>query len=103
MTSEASTQTVQQFLDTGDTYYWFCKDAACKVEHGDIMEPLDMLRSRDKYGPDHGGLAPDILPRMHCTRCGGWNVGLIREAKGNTYRRPKDQPAVNPYLKAKGG
>jgi len=83
MIEDEHRMTVRDFINSGDTYFWFCRDEACKAEHGDIMEPIDMLRFAEKFGMDHGAFAHDILPLMHCTRCNGKSLGLIRQPEGH--------------------
>lgn len=63
---------------------------------------LDMVRFGAKFGLDHGSLAPDIVPKLNCTRCGRTDIGLTRQPQGNECRRPEEKP-VNAYLTAKGG
>ena len=76
-------ETVQQFIDTGDTCFWFCREC-------DHSRKLDMVRFREKFGPAHGALPLDIAPRLRCTRCKSPDIGLMRQSKGNQNRRPKE-------------
>jgi len=88
--------TVQEFIDSGDSYFWYCRNPDC-----DHSAKLDMLRFRERFGPDHGCLAPEIIPRLHCTECGGNEIGLTRQPKGDEDRQ--STPPINAYLKARGG
>lgn len=82
-------QTIQQFLDSGDTYSIWCHNPRCG-HHA----KLDMEKLRDRLGPDHGSLHDDIIHMFRCSKCQGKELGLQRQPKGNEQR--------NSYAKAKG-
>jgi hypothetical protein len=87
------TETIQHFIDSGDRYELWCHNSACG-HHAHI----DMLKLRDRLGPDHGCLHDDIIHLFRCSKCGGKKIGLQRQAKGNDEKWPRQ----NLYAKAKG-
>lgn len=89
-------ETIQQFINSGDTVTAYCQNPACG--HRQV---LDMLKLRDKLGPDHGSLHDDLVPKMRCSKCGGKDIGLIRSSnKTASYTGPK--PNQNMYAKLSG-
>lgn len=75
-----SGESIQHFIDSGDTYTVHCQ--ACH-HHA----PVDMLKLRDRLGPDHGCLHDDIIRFFVCSKCGTKRkLRLIRSSKGNEKR-----------------
>jgi len=83
--------TVQNLIDIGDTYFWFCK----RCDHGGR---LNLLRFRDKFGPEHGATPTDFAARLRCTRCKSQDIGLMMQEKGKEHLMPMVVP-VGPVEK----
>lgn len=90
-------ETIQHFIDSGDTLEAWCN--SCR--HSNLV---DVLKLRDRLGPDHGSLHDDIVHLFRCSECQSKDIGFIRHAKGNENRRPGGaHSGSNMYAKAKGG
>lgn len=90
------TETIQHFIDSGDWFEIHCQNPRC-YHHAQI----DMLKLRDRLGPDHGCLHDDIIHLFRCSKCGGKKLGLIRRC--DTAKIDADRMAGrNLYAKAKG-
>jgi hypothetical protein len=88
--------TIQGFIDRGDTLEIWCH--SCR-HHATI----DMMKLRDRLGPDHGSMHDDLIHLFKCSRCGEKRkLGLIRHAKGNDKLVIGDVKR-NLYAKMKGG
>lgn len=74
-------ETIEHFIASGDHMEAWCHNRACG--HHQV---LDMLKLRERLGPDHGALHDDIVPLLRCSKCGGKTIGLLRHAKGNENR-----------------
>lgn len=48
-------ETIQTFIDSGDTYRAYCQNTKCG--HHQV---LDMIALRDRLGPDHGAFRDDL-------------------------------------------
>jgi hypothetical protein len=64
--------TIQERIDEGERISVYCHNPRC--HHG---AKLDLLKLRDKLGPDHGAMHDDLVPRLRCSVCGSKNVGII--------------------------
>lgn len=73
--------TIQSRIDEGERISVHCHNPRC--HHG---SKLDLLKLRDKLGPDHGAMHADLVPRLRCSVCGSKNVGIIIHQ--NTEREP---------------
>ncbi|WP_394890476.1 hypothetical protein ACG873_03580 [Mesorhizobium sp. AaZ16] len=89
-------ETIQSFIDSGDTLTAYCHNSRC--HHRQVLE---MTKLRDRLGPDHGAMHDDLVPLLVCSKCGGKKIGLIRSPKGNERRLPGG--AHNSYQLAKDG
>lgn len=83
-------RTIQDVIDSGDTIRAYCHAHLCN--HSAV---LDMIALRDRFGPDHGAMHDDLVPKLRCLRCGGKKVGIISTPGTKEY-------GGNPYLKSKG-
>jgi len=63
--------TWQTLIDDKMTVTAFCHHAPCNHS-----QKLDLKALRDRFGPDAPAMEWDILPKLHCTKCGGNRVGL---------------------------
>jgi hypothetical protein len=77
--------TIQQLIDDRMTLLAYCHSPTC--HHN---QRLDLIKIRDKLGPDAPAMSDDLVPRMRCTKCGGRKVGL-------TYSPPTEPRA--PFLR----
>ena len=80
--------TFQSLIDAKMTVMAQCHRAPCN--HNQV---LDLVKLRDRFGPDAPAMADDLIPKLRCAKCGGKKVGLIYT--------PDTTP--NAYGKAKGG
>jgi len=71
-----SCESVQQFIDSGNIYFWFCLEC-------DRSRKLDMVRFRGKFGAGHSALAADIVPRLTCTGCKSPELGMMLQKSGS--------------------
>ncbi|WP_367226919.1 hypothetical protein, partial [Mesorhizobium sp.] len=63
---------IQERIDRGERISVWCHRPTCG-HHAD----LDLVKLRDKLGPDHGAMHDDLVPKLRCSKCGGKNVGII--------------------------
>lgn len=91
-------ETIQHFIDSSDTF-----EMSCHTCHHHA--PLDMLKLRDRLGPDHGCLHDDIIHLFKCSKCGEKRkLGLLRTPHGNERRGPGSAHNTKSlYAKAEGG
>lgn len=89
-------ETIQHFIDLGDKLTLYCHNPRCG-HHAQI----DMLKLRDKLGPDHGCLHDDIIDKFICSKCGGKKLGFIRSPDHDAINRDR-MAGRNLYAKAKG-
>jgi hypothetical protein len=73
--------TIQNRIDEGERISVWCHNSRC--HHG---SKLDLMKLRDKLGPDHGAMHDDLVPKLRCSVCGSKNVGIIIHQ--NTERKP---------------
>jgi hypothetical protein len=83
--------TVQELIDAGMTIHAWCHNPHC---HHNAR--LDLVKLREKLGPDARAMTDDLTPKLKCARCGGKRLGL-------TYSPDATPRSPNPYLRAKGG
>jgi len=83
-------KTIQDVIDEGETITAYCHAYLCNNK-----SVLDMLALRDRFGPDHGAMHDDLVPKLRCTKCGGRKVGVICTPGSKEY-------GGNPYLKMNG-
>lgn len=89
-------ETIQHFIDLGHRLEIYCHNPRCG-HHATV----DMLKLRDRLGPDHGCLHDDIIHLFRCSKCGGKELGMIRRA--DIAKMDADRMAGrNLYAKAKG-
>lgn len=86
-----SSGTIQGVIDLGHRLTAWCQNPQCGHR-----ADLDMLALRDRFGPDHGAMYNDLVPKLVCSKCGGTQVGL-------TVTTGEKQRGSNPYEQAKGG
>jgi len=64
MTSFSTTGTIGELIEYQYDLTAHCGNKACG-RHIDI----DLEKLADKLGRDHGAMAKDLLPKMHCSVC----------------------------------
>jgi hypothetical protein len=74
----ANPWTIQSLIDDGMTVTAYCHTSPC--HHN---QRLDLLKLRDKLGPDAPAMRDDLVPKLRCAKCGGKKVGLIYAPKTN--------------------
>ncbi len=89
-------ETIQHFIDSGDRLTLYCHNPRCR-HHARI----DMLKLRDRLGPDHGCLHNDIIHMFRCSKCGGKELGMICSPDHDRINRERMERG-NAYAKAKG-
>lgn len=57
-------------IDKRDTIIAYCDASYCH-HHG----ILDLIALRDRFGPDHGAMARDLVPKLRCTKCKAKGIG----------------------------
>ncbi|UVC18939.1 hypothetical protein IHQ72_11405 [Mesorhizobium onobrychidis] len=80
--------TFQSLIDEQMAVTAHCQTAPC--HHRQV---LDLVKLRDRFGPDAPAMEWDFKSKLKCSRCGGNKVGLIYT--------PDTSPTG--YGKAKGG
>lgn len=88
--------TIQSLIDGNMTLRAYCHDPACAHS-----QRLDLMKLRDRLGPDAPAMAVDLEPRLRCSKCGGRKVGL-RYAPDAEKVFGMAGPGKNLYAKAKG-
>lgn len=83
--------TWQSLIDGRMTLTAFCHDPACNHS-----QKLDLVKLRDRYGPDASAMEWDVRPKLKCARCQGRRVGLSYTPdtspagwQGSSYRKAK--------------
>lgn len=94
--------TIQSLIDAGVILSAYCHRPACAHK-----SDLDLIKLRDKYGPDHGAMHDDLVPKLRCSECGSKKVGLIHHPNYERMDRERREreaaaPKKNLYAKAKG-
>jgi hypothetical protein len=86
--------TVQSLIEGRMMLHAHCHNSRCNHS-----QRLDLMKLRDKLGPDAPAMADDLIPKLRCAKCGGKEVGLIYapDPHQNTGM------GVSSYRKAKGG
>jgi hypothetical protein len=90
------TSTYQKLIDADMTVTAFCHNRACGHHR-----QLDLVKMRDKFGPDAPATRDDIVPKLRCSACGGREIGLVLSPRSNE-KRQAQTPKPNRYEKAKG-
>ncbi len=75
----------------GETIVAYCHTYLCNHKG-----TLDLLTLRDRFGPDHGAMHADLVPKLRCTKCGGRKVRIVCTPGTKEY-------GGSPYRKARGG
>ena len=68
--------TVQTLIDGNMHIEAYCHNPRCHHH-----QALDLIKLRDKLGPDAAAMADDVVPKLKCAKCGGKKVGLIYSPK----------------------
>jgi hypothetical protein len=68
-------KTVQSMIDEGMQLWASCqtRGPAGPCHH---MRQIDLAALRDRLGPDASTMAPDLAPKLRCSKCGGKDIGL---------------------------
>ncbi|APH74085.1 hypothetical protein BSQ44_23990 [Aquibium oceanicum] len=64
--------TVQKMIDEG-----YSLGAGCNKPQCFHFGRIDLGVLKAKLGPEHSTMAPDLVPKLRCRKCGGKDVGLI--------------------------
>lgn len=85
----ANNRTLQDAIDLGQTITAWCHNPKC-AHHAE----LDLRELRDRFGPDHGAMHDDLVPKLRCMKCGGKLTRLTitsgaGEQSGNAYPKAK--------------
>jgi hypothetical protein len=64
--------TIQSLIDAEMRLDGYCHRSSCGHH-----SRLDLIKLRDKLGPDAPAMADDLIPKMRCAKCGGKKLGLI--------------------------
>lgn len=62
--------TIQAAIDNRDTITAWCEAAYCH-HHSN----LDLVALRERFGPAHGAMARDLVPKLRCTKCEAKGIG----------------------------
>lgn len=76
--------TFQSLIDEKMTVTAHCHHAPCNHS-----QKLDLVKLRDRFGPDAPAMADDLTPKLKCAKCDGKRVGLIYtpDITPNAYRK----------------
>jgi hypothetical protein len=77
-------RTLRDSIDEGLRISAWCHARGCH-HHSELY----LVALRDRLGPDHGPMHADLVPLLHCKKCGGKVIGLIVAPRGNDMRQPK--------------
>ena len=72
--------TFQSLIDEKMAVTAFCHHAPCNHS-----QPLDLVKLRDRFGPDAPAMADDFVGKLKCGKCGGRKVGLIYKPDSTPY------------------
>ena len=64
--------TFQSLIDAKMAVTAYCHYAPCNNS-----QRLDLVKLRDRFGPDAPAMADDLIRKLKCGRCGGRKIGLI--------------------------
>ena len=64
--------TVQKMIDEG-----YSLGAGCNRPQCFHFAHLDLAMLKARLGPGHSTMAPALVPKLRCAKCGGKDVGLI--------------------------
>lgn len=88
--------TIQSLIDDNGTLDVWCHAPLCGHH-----QRLDLIKLRDRLGPDHGAMHDDLAHKFRCSKCGGKQVGLIYTPDRDKIDRDR-MAGRNLYAKAKG-
>jgi hypothetical protein len=71
MNEKISINTVQELIEHRYTITIYCHNPRC---HRRAM--LDLVKIRQRLGPDHSLLFDDIKYKLRCSQCGGKQFGM---------------------------
>lgn len=89
-------RTIQDAIDAGERLEAWCHSPRCG-HHA----YLDLIKLREKLGPDHGAMHDDLVYKLRCAKCGGRKIGLIVHPNYARYDQAR-MNGKNLYAKAKG-
>ena len=68
--------TVQELIDHKVGILVYCHNKRCH-HRGE----LDLVKIRERYGPDQRMLFDDLKWKLRCSRCGGREIGMSRQTR----------------------
>jgi hypothetical protein len=79
--------TFQSLIDDKMKVTAHCHNAGCHHK-----QELELVKLRDRFGPDAPAMADDLTPKLKCAKCGSKKVGLIYtpDTRPNAYGKAKD-------------
>ena len=90
------TNSIQDFIDDGTSVTIFCHSCNHRGE-------LDLVKLRDRLGPDHGMLFDEIKDYLRCGNCRGKKISIIRHAYVMALDTPGHTRGHMSVLVASGG
>ena len=81
--------TIGDVIENGGQIRVYCH--ASKCNHNAI---LDVVKLRDKLGPDHGAMHDDLAHKLRCSKGGGKKVGLIYSPGTKEYGGPSPSSGI---------
>lgn len=95
--------TIQSLIDGGVILSAYCHRPACAHS-----QDLNLVKLRERFGPDFGAMHDDLVPKLRCSKCGSKQVGLIHNPNYSRMDRERQErdavaPKKNLYAKAKDG
>lgn len=87
--------TVQKLIEETMVVTAYCHRSACNHSRG-----LELIKLREKLGPDAPAMHDDLAPKLRCSKCEGKEIGL-RYAK-DSVKTPGMGQGLSAYAKAKG-
>ena len=91
MRTRPYTNSIQDFIDDGTSVTIFCHSCNHRGE-------LDLVKLRDRLGPDHGMLFDEIKDYLRCGNCRGKKFGMIRHAYTGTPRGKTKKVSISVQL-----
>lgn len=90
--------TIQSLIDDNMKLHAYCHEPSCRHH-----QSLDLVKLRDRLGPDAPAMADDLITRLRCSKCGGKKIGLIYSPEtGINWGGAHSLSGPNAYAKAKG-
>jgi len=68
-----SSNTIAEMIADGTTVTLYCHNPKCHHR-----APLDLVKLRDRLGPDQTLLIDDVRERFRCGKCGSKDIGIIK-------------------------